>query len=186
MPLKAGNFVIADNVMSDIEINIHLKDSRGVTIVGNTFWQGYQYNLLVEGSSQIVVGPNLFDRNPDYQEEKSANGILFRDSEECTITGLHIKGTRARPAALTLENCRWFNITSCTILDSLDCGVLLKEVDYTRISGCTIRSTRIDRTRSTTIRLEDGRHNLISDNLLLGAMEISPGSAHLSDNLKVD
>jgi hypothetical protein len=186
MPLKAGNFVIADNVMSDIEMNIHLKNSRGITIVGNTLWQGYQYNLLVEGSSQIVVGPNLLDRNPDYGELESRNGVLFRDSEECTISGLHINGTRSTPAALTIENCRWFNMTSCTILDSYASGISMKNVDYTRISDCTIKDTRPNAAMSSALIIRAGKHNLISNNLLTGFLEVSQGSATLAGNLRVD
>ncbi|MGW8182240.1 MAG: right-handed parallel beta-helix repeat-containing protein, partial [bacterium] len=186
MPLKAGNFVIADNVLSDIEINIHLKDSRGISIVGNTFWQGYQHNLLVENSSQIVVGPNLFDRNPDYGELESTNSLLFRNSQECTLTGLHMKGMRSAPAALTLENCRWFNITSCTILDSNTSGILLSETEYTRVSDCLIKSPKSSAVRSSSIRVEEGRHNMISDNLLLGPLKVSPGSSSLSGNVEIE
>ena len=41
---------IGDNVLSDVQTNIHLAGVRGVTITGNTFWKGYAHNLLVEDS----------------------------------------------------------------------------------------------------------------------------------------
>jgi len=42
MPLvRQGHVTITGNVLSDVQVNIHLKDCRGVTIQGNTFWEGY-------------------------------------------------------------------------------------------------------------------------------------------------
>ena len=50
MPFKCGNVTIGDNVLSDVQTNIHLVGVRGVTITGNTFWQGYAHNMLIEDS----------------------------------------------------------------------------------------------------------------------------------------
>jgi hypothetical protein len=76
---------------------VHLSGARGVTLTGNTFWKGYQHNLLVEDSQQIVVGPNAMDRNPAYGEggARSRNTVLFRNCADCTLTGLHL--TRVQP-----------------------------------------------------------------------------------------
>ena len=57
MEFNCGNVTIGDNVLSDVQNNIHLVGVRGVTITGNTFWQGYAHNLLVEDSTSVVVGP---------------------------------------------------------------------------------------------------------------------------------
>ena len=43
---NCGHVTIGDNVLSDVQTNIHLVGVRGVTITGNTFWQGYAHNLL--------------------------------------------------------------------------------------------------------------------------------------------
>src|SRR5206468_3401225 len=66
MPFNCGNVTIGNNVLSDVQMNIHLDGVRGVTITGNTFWQGYEHNLLVENSSHVVVGANVMERNPLY------------------------------------------------------------------------------------------------------------------------
>ena len=116
-PQKIGHMTIGDNVMSDVAVNVHLQNVRGVTMTGNTFWKGFEQNLLVEGSSNIVVGPNLFDRNPDYRPADSANGILFRDCQDCSLTGLHINNALSKPAALVLENCSWCRVSDCSVLD---------------------------------------------------------------------
>lgn len=164
---KVGHFLIADNAISDAGVNVHLKHVRGVTLIGNTLWMGGAYNLLVEASSNIVVGPNLFDRNPDYRPySKSKNGLLFRDSHDSTLSGLHINQVLGTPAALILERCQWFNVTNCTILDSDGCGLMLKDVHNSRVSGCTIRSPSKKTAGSEPICVSGGQGNQIVDNLL--------------------
>ena len=124
-PQKIGHMTIGDNVMSDVAVNVHLQNVRGVTMTGNTFWKGFEQNLLVEGSSNVVVGPNLFDRNPDYRPADSDNGVLFRDCQDCSLTGLHINNALSKPAALVLRDCSWCQVSDCSVLDCPAGGILL-------------------------------------------------------------
>ncbi len=39
--LRHGHITIADNVLSDAQINVELKNVRSATMTGNTMWQGY-------------------------------------------------------------------------------------------------------------------------------------------------
>lgn len=175
--LKVGNFAIADNSLSDVSVNIHLQNARGITIVGNTFWKGYQQNVLVEGSSNIVMGPNNFDRNPDYGAADSADSIVFLDSTESTINGLHSNGANAE-AAVILRRCRVVNITGCTILNPSGIGLLLDDVQHVRVSGCLMRTDKPD--PKPAIRLTGGSGNVVSDNLVNAPLEIAPGAARVS------
>ena len=138
-PQKIGHMTIGNNVMSDVGINVHLQNVRGVTLGGNTFWKGFQHNLLVEGSSNIVVGANLFDRNPDYRPADSANGIVFRDCRDCTLTGLHLNNVLSRPAAIVIQDCAWFRISDCSILDCPAGGILLDNSSDCETSDNLIR-----------------------------------------------
>ena len=70
LPFNCGNVTIGDNVLSDVQTNIHLDGVRGVTITGNTFWQGYEHNLLVEDSSHVVVGPNMLEQSAVWLYER--------------------------------------------------------------------------------------------------------------------
>ena len=136
---REGNVTISANVMSDVRVNVHIEHARGVAIVGNTFWEGFDYDLLVEHSSEIAIGVNTFDRNPRYeqwQKEKPKQGVIFRNCADCTLSGLHINGVREHPAALHLKDCRRFLITGCSILDSDEVGVLLENVRQSRIATC--------------------------------------------------
>jgi hypothetical protein len=181
-PQKAGNFCIADNVLSDVGVNIELKYARGVTITGNTFWKAFQHDLLVNGSSNIVVGHNLFDRNPDYRPHDSPNGLLFVDSVDCTINAVHVNGTRDRTAGIILDRCRWFNLTACTILDCGDCGLLLRDCENCRVSDCMIRGKQVGDRRGRAIQVEGGKSNLLVDNLFGGETRIDADAAESQGN----
>jgi hypothetical protein len=129
---------------------------------------GFDYNLLVEDSSNIVVGPNNMDRNPRYAHSKaetSTGAVLFRRTRDTTITGLHVNGNWHVPAAVGFEECSRLNITGLTILDSDNVNLLLKDVSHSRVSGCLIRDDRKD-AKSTSLKVLGGEGNLVTDNLL--------------------
>ncbi|MCC6511190.1 MAG: right-handed parallel beta-helix repeat-containing protein [Pirellulaceae bacterium] len=161
MPNREGHVAITGNVLSDVATNVHLNNCRGVTLTGNTFWMGYQHNLLVEESSHIVIGPNSFDRNPRYgygTALKTTNVLLLRNCEDCTLSGLHIAHVWNSPAGLVLENCRRMNISGSTILDCDNAGILAKNVSDSLISGCLI--SQADKTKKfTPILVEGGSGN---------------------------
>jgi len=138
-----GHFTITGNVLSDVRWNVELCKARGVTIVGNTFWMGFDGDLLAEDCSNIVIGPNAFDRNPAYSYGRSLQakgGIVLRNCHDCSLTGLHVTGVRGAAAGLILEKCRRMNVANCTILDCEGAGVLLDQVTDSRLGGCLIRS----------------------------------------------
>jgi hypothetical protein len=176
---EEGHVTIGENVLSDVRVNIELKHARGVTITGNTFWMGYDYNLLVEDSSNIVVGPNNMDRNPRYAHSKaetSTGAVLFRRTRDSTITGLHVNGNWHAPAAVGFEDCSRLNITGLTVLDSDNVNLLLKDVSHSLVSGCLIRDDRKD-AKSTSLKVTGGGGNLIRDNLFGRPPETDPKSA---------
>lgn len=182
--LRDGNITIADNVMSDVQVNVDIRDRRGVTIVGNTFWKGYTHDLRVENSSSIVVGANVFDRNPRYHYGDGVaakRGLVFVNCDGATVNGVHILGVGDAPAGLVVDRCRRFNITNCTILDC-PLGVLLHEVAASRVSDCLVRDDREEREDSPSLRLTNGQDNMIVDNVLGNGHDIASGSATLEGN----
>ncbi len=165
---RDGHITITGNVISDVKVNVHLYNARGVVITGNTFWTAYEHNLLAERSAFVTVGPNNFDRNPRYAgEEKpeTTNAIVFKDCQDCTLTGFTLSRVRAAPAAVTLEKCDRFNVGNLTILDSDGVGLLMKDVTNSRVAGCLIRDDRPD-TKSLSLQAAGGRGNMIVDNYL--------------------
>lgn len=163
MEFNCGNVTIGDNVLSDVKTNIHLVGVRGVTITGNTFWQGYEHNLLVEDSHHVAVGPNMMERNPLYgYTAEGKNGIVFRGCKDSTIQGLHLHHVIQSNAGLTLENCQRMHVTGCTILDCDGAGLLVKDCTDSRIAGNFIRSDRAGAS-SKAIVVSGGSRNQIEE-----------------------
>jgi polygalacturonase len=183
--VREGNVTITGNVFSDVKVNVHLKDCRGVVLTGNTFWMGYTHNLLVEDCASVVVGPNNLDRNPRYaygNTREANNSLVFRNCDDCTLTGLHVTGVWRDPAAVLVEDCRRLNLTGCTILDCDHVGLLLRNVSDSRVSGCLIRDDRPGRQPGRSLVVSGGRGNVIIDNVLANGHEVEPGTAHLAGN----
>jgi hypothetical protein len=161
---RHGNVTIANNVLSDVQVNIDVVDSRSVAITGNTMWKGYTTNLRVINSSGIAVVGNVMDRNPRYHYGDGAEanlGVVFQGCDGCTFHGNHVQGTGDIAAAIHLTDCRRFNLTGCTILDYQRCGLLLENVSYSRVSGCLIRDDRPEADETIPIKVQGGTGNQI-------------------------
>lgn len=162
---REGHITITGNVLSDVATNVHLNNCRGITLTGNTFWMGYEHNMLVEESSHIVIGPNNFDRNPHYDYGtalQTKNALILRDCEDCTLSGLHIAHVRRCPAGLVLENCSRMNVSGATILDCDNAGILAKKVSNSLISNCLI--SQVDKDKPfTPIDVQGGSGNRFQD-----------------------
>lgn len=160
-----GNVTITGNIMSDVMINLHLKDCRGVAISGNTFWEGFQHNMLLEGCSNIAIGANVFDFNANYQRTEIAkNSLRISDCEDCTISGLQITNVQDS-AGLLVEDSRRMNISNCNILDCDHAGLILRRVTNSIVSGCLIKNDR-QPSGFTPIQTDGSKDNLIGNNLL--------------------
>jgi hypothetical protein len=166
--VREGNVTITGNVLSDVQVNIHLQDCRGVTMTGNTIWQGYRHNLLLVGCSSVVVAANNLDRNPRYDYGNTAdanNSVVIRNCEDCTISGLHITNVWRDPAGLMLENCRRLHLSDSTVLDCDGCGVWLRNVSDSYVHDLFIRDDREDR-RSVSLRVSGGDGLTLRNNVL--------------------
>ena len=140
IPEPWGNVTITGNILSDVMVNLHLRECRGVAVSGNTFWSGFRYNLLMEGCRSVVFGSNVFDFNVNYTDRTEAgNAVVVKGCEDCTITGLHITNAPGT-TPVVVEDCRRMNISACTILDSGEVGLVLKKVSKSIVSGCLIRN----------------------------------------------
>ena len=184
---REGHITIVGNVMSDVMVNVHLQHARGVTITGNTFWEGFEHDLLIEDSEVIIVGPNDFDRNPRYvvngNWSRDLNGLTFRHCADCKLSGILVKGVWQKPAAVSLENCDRMTLTDLSILDSDGTGLFMKDCTRCRVSDCLIRDDRpLAGKRAKSFQLEGGRDNWITSNLFANGIEVTKGAALLEGN----
>ena len=168
-PTKWGHFTIGHNVFSDVAVNVDLKDCRGVTITGNTFWMGYEHNLKVEGCEEIVVGSNAFERNPAYDygtSQKTQNVIEVTNCNDCVLTGLLVQGVHTAKAGVMLTDCTRCNVTACSILDCENVGLLMNNPKNCRVSDCIIRNDSESTVKSDSLKIIGGSGNQIVNNML--------------------
>ncbi len=170
-PRKVGFFSIGDNMISDADVNIHLRHARGVNITGNTFALGFSHNLLVEGSSNVALGPNTMDQNPDYDQAGFRNTVEFLDSSDSSIHGLAINRSRGSEAALIVRRSHHFQIVDASILDSDGAGILLDNVEWTRVAGCMIHDRRPETRDPAAIRVVGGRNLRLESNMTHGRVD---------------
>jgi hypothetical protein len=188
---QEGHIAIVANAMSDVKINVHLQHARGVTITGNTFWEGFEHDLLIEDSQAVVIGPNDFDRNPRYvvngNWSKDLNGITLRRCADCKLNGFLVKGVWKKPAAVALESCTRTTLTDLSILDSDGAGLWLKDCAACRVSDCVIRDDRdpsatASGQTSVSLRVDGGTDNWIKGNLFLNGVVAPHANATLEGN----
>lgn len=187
---QEGHIAITGNVFSDVGINIYLQNARGVNITGNTFWEGFEHDLLVENSTVVLVGPNDFDRNPRYVVNgnwgKERNGLVFRKSTDCKLSGVLVKGVWDKEAAVLLEGCDRFTVSDCSVFDSDGVGLLLRNCTRTLVRGCVIRDDREPRKSALSLKVDGGKGNWIRDNWLPHGIEASESVETLRQENRVE
>jgi hypothetical protein len=168
---REGNITIGDNVFSDVRVNIDIQNARGVTITGNTFWEGFDHDLLVIDSSHIVVTGNNFDRNPRYLvngfDNAEKNGLTFQRCSDCVLSGNLVSGVTQKPCAVEVTEGHRFSITNNSILDSDGIGLLLSNLTASLVSDNLIRDDRAadKRSKAPSLKIVGGNDNLIGSNL---------------------
>jgi hypothetical protein len=167
---REGHVTIIGNVFSDVMVNIEIRQARGVTISANTFWEGFEHDLLVEDSMNIVVTGNNFDRNPRYLVNgfnlAEQNGIVFRRTDDSAFAGNLVSGVRRHPAAVRFEGGKRLRVQDNSILDSDGEGIVLRDVADSIVTGNLVRDGRKGRLGAAPSINEQGcTGNLVQGNL---------------------
>jgi hypothetical protein len=169
---REGNVTISANVFSDVQVNIEIRHARGVAITGNTFWEGFQHDLLVEDSENIVVTGNNFDRNPRYLvngfDNAEKNGLVFLRCADCILSSNLISGVWKKRAAVDIESGNRLQISNNSVLDSDGAGMRLEKVTNSMISGNIIRDDRSadKRSKEPSLVFIGGKANVIGQNVI--------------------
>jgi hypothetical protein len=183
---KEGHIAITGNVFSDVMVNIHLDHARGVNITGNTFWEGFEHDLLIENSEVVVVGPNDFDRNPRYTVNgnwaEDLNGLVFRNCTDCKLGGFLVKSVWRQPAAVLLEKCDRFTVSDLSILDCDGIGLWMKDCTRTVVSNCLIRDDREEKKATFSLKVEGGSENWVKGNVFANGADAPGANAVLEQN----
>jgi Pectate lyase superfamily protein/Right handed beta helix region len=138
---KVSMFTITGNHISNQEVNVHLKNCRGIVLTGNSLALSRHRNLLVEGSRHIVIGANSIDHNPDYKQP-TIDGITLRGCDGCTLSGVLLEGAAAGSAkaggAIELFDCRETSVVGCQVFEPSFRGIYATGCRNTRIADCTV------------------------------------------------
>lgn len=162
---RKGNITIANNVLSDVQTNIHLRRVHGVSVTGNTMWRGYEGSILVEDARDVAIASNVMGRNPRYSTKgrpTETNAVVIRDSQDVVFNANVLSRTRGASAGLTVENAKRVNITNNTIVDCDGPEIHLNNVTFSRVSDCILNDPRGDH---PNIKTNGGAKIQIRDNL---------------------
>lgn len=175
---RHGNLVIAGNMINDADVNIHLDGARGAVISGNSIHLAVSHDILIENSSEVIVTGTVLDRHPRYNPERPVNGVILRqgivirNSNRCTLSGLRINGGKA-PAAIAISGGDYFNISNCTVTDVESAALHLEAVSDSVVTGNIFAPLEMEK---VAILVRGGFRNLIETNLIRGRSEIDPKS----------
>ncbi len=137
---RTGNITIADNVLSDVSVNLDLESVRGITISGNTMWKGYEANVIAKNCTEMVLTGNLYDRSPRYHYgdgDQAKLGVQLRGCANVTLNGEHYGGAVLdHPAVLQFIDCDGVNVSGCTFARIKQSGILAEKVSFSQITGC--------------------------------------------------
>lgn len=192
-PNKVGLWTIVGNHISNQEVNIHLKNARGVSITGNSFCLGAKHSFLVEGSQNIVIGSNSIDRNPDYYRSKDTwlNGITLRGCEGVVLSGTLVdgaeSGSEVEGGAIELFNCRQSTVANCQIINPKFRGIYIADSINAQVHGCTVVDWRVDGSMLMGVQVTgQSKGTLISGNLVgkgtKGSVVAAPFTAVVENN----
>jgi len=170
---REGNVTIAGNVFSDVQVNVEIKNARGVTVSANTFWEGFAHDILVEDSSNIVISGNNFDRNPRYlvngNNLAEKNGVVLSRVTDSSFSDNIVSGVHGHEAAVDIVDCSRLRLTNNSILDSDGAALRLTRLTRSLVTGNLLRDDRPADQRSKSPRLivTEGSENRIEANVPL-------------------
>ena len=143
---REGHVTIVGNVFSDVQVNLEVRQSRGVTVSANTFWEGFAHDLVVEDSQNVVITGNNFDRNPRYLVNghglAEKNGVLLRRVADSAFSGNVVVGVHGQEAAVDVEDGTRLRITDNSILDCDGPALRLTRLSRSLVTGNLLRDDR--------------------------------------------
>ena len=183
---------ITGNVLGSQWRAVELLNVSRVTITGNTIYDSADLSVFAESSSGIVVTGNSFSwRGLDSEPRK--DGLRFENCDNVLLSSLTTQrlcaGSKEAGAAVTFVRCSDCAVSDCQILDPLHRGLELEDCVRCRVANNTIVDRRKQPSMLNSIRVKGKGSNLISGNILSGAvenlLEVAEGAAEVRDNMLI-
>ena len=142
---QIGLWSITGNHISNQTFNIRLDHTRGINITGNTFIRGYDRNMIIDDSHNLIISDNVIDRNKDYFPEKLVclDGISILKSQGIILSNNIIDGVEnGNPesgGAITISDSREITITGCHVINPKFRGIQIERSTNVRVNSCLIK-----------------------------------------------
>jgi len=177
-PDKIGLWAITGNHISSQEVNLHLRNARGITISGNSFIRGGTHCILLEDSRNIAVGANSIDNNPDYTvaQQTWQNGVAAHRCEGVVFSGLQVdgslRGSPAEGAAIEIVDSRNVSLTGCQVLAPRFRGVYVRDSVNVQVANCLVTAAKDPVTLVAGIEIAgNSKAVLVQNNLVAPGLE---------------
>lgn len=141
---QVGLLSITGNHISNQTVNIHLDRTRGISITGNTFIRGYDRNMILDNSSNVVVNANVFDHNNDYfpKSISAPGGITIYRCHNLILSDNIVDGvdygSTENGGAITIKESGEIAIRGCQIINPKYRGIQVVNSTNVRISECLV------------------------------------------------
>lgn len=177
--VQCGHVTIADNVFSDVQTNVHLVGVRGATITGNTMWQGWAENLVLENCQQVTLSANMLERNPMYgYTDEASNRVRFSSCQDLTIESMHLQSAgdaKSDAAALLIEKCERLQLSGLTMLDCSPLSLSIRDSSLVTLRSATLRYD-LPGLSPTLLEIAGGTSNLVLSTVISGESQIDATS----------
>jgi hypothetical protein len=140
---------------------------------------GYERDLLIEHSSDLIIANNVFDRNLGNIRQvarrghRTLRGVWLRDLRDCLFRGNQIKDAWHSRGSLIVERCRRLNISENAVYYSKGRGVLLQDVEQVRFGGNMVMPVDGMAAAETALELTSGKGNMIRGNMFEGEVKVA-------------
>jgi hypothetical protein len=88
------------------------------------------------------VGNSKVHEPLTYKAPDSRNDVVFLDSTDSAIRGLHMNGPRKGEPAIVLRRCRRFHLSDNVVLGAGAEALATEEVEELQISGGNLKAPR--------------------------------------------
>ncbi|MEX1137253.1 MAG: right-handed parallel beta-helix repeat-containing protein, partial [Balneolales bacterium] len=192
---KIGLWSITGNHISSQMVNIHLDNTHGISITGNTFIRGYDRHMIIENSRNVIVNANIFDHNKDYAprgdlynpggisisesinliigdniidgvDHESEGAITVTESKEISLTGNHI--SNPKHLGIQINSSANIRVIDSRIYEDVNTSSMLSAIELNGTNpGTLIRNNSIERGQDGDI-VNNGSEVIIEGNITDG------------------
>ncbi len=125
------------NVMSDVTLNVELRDCTDITLTGNNFFAPNPDNLHVIRSKRVIVNGNTF--NP--REFERPGRVLFDECQDCIFSNNTLRGLQAEDGTVVVKKSTRISLANNLLTES-GSGIRVEDSRDIAISGWLVSLTK--------------------------------------------